>query len=234
MSAAFCHPHRSPRTHSGFTLIELLVVISIISLLIGILLPALTAAREAARLTVCANQVKQITLASVMYHNDNNALPSRTWINGPMASLEDRDDFVGAELQPYLNNEKTVFYCPLYERLDRSQVDTEDRFLPHSKPVNTDSGPWHMSYFYLSGEPRPDDSDSEQSQYTEQRGYVVDFDAAGRHKLWQDMLIRNLPGPWGINHLDVNAGYTDGSVLREDFDTLEERDVPFGGILIWW
>ena len=64
----------SPSRHRGFTLIELLVVIAIIAILIALLLPALSKARDAGRATVCLANLRSMVQATQMYADDHKGL----------------------------------------------------------------------------------------------------------------------------------------------------------------
>lgn len=95
--------------HSGFTLIELLVVIAIIGLLAAILFPVFGRARENARRTSCASNLKQIGLGIVQYEQDYDERTPPP----PYVATDPNNSCVGTwcVVQPYLKSNQ-VGYCP--------------------------------------------------------------------------------------------------------------------------
>ncbi len=70
-----------PQPNAGFTLVELLVVIAVLGILIALLLPAIQAAREAARRVECKNNLKQLSLACLLHEQQVGFFPSGGWGN---------------------------------------------------------------------------------------------------------------------------------------------------------
>jgi prepilin-type N-terminal cleavage/methylation domain-containing protein len=93
---------------AAFTLVELLVVLAIIGILVALLLPAVQAAREAARRTQCQNNLKQIGIALHGYHNLHAAFPAGGWKTPTSSNIS-----WGAAILPQLEEQS------LYARLNR-------------------------------------------------------------------------------------------------------------------
>lgn len=134
----------------GFTLVELLVVIAIIGILIGMLLPAVQAVREAARRTSCSNKLRQLSLAFHLHHDSHNFFPTGGWDwfrppvinNGSPAIGEQQHAGWGFQVLPYVESTNVwqsdaltaiatpnpIFFCP--SRRGPQTVVGEDNYFP--------------------------------------------------------------------------------------------------------
>ena len=72
----------SIKNREAFTLVELLVVIGVIALIVALLLPAVNAAREAGRQSICRNKIRQLGTAMILFHDSHRQFPSGGWGDG--------------------------------------------------------------------------------------------------------------------------------------------------------
>src|SRR4051794_6251308 len=100
----------------GFTLVELLVVIAIIGILVALLLPAVQAAREAARRSQCVNNLKQITLAMLNYEGAKKQLPVLYTFLNPHTKADAPAHGIHIWILPYME------YQPVYDQYDFTKL----------------------------------------------------------------------------------------------------------------
>jgi prepilin-type N-terminal cleavage/methylation domain-containing protein/prepilin-type processing-associated H-X9-DG protein len=97
----------------AFTLIELLVVIAIIGVLVGLLLPAVQQAREAANRSACTNNLKQLSLGLLQYEAARKGLPPSVWDNNPL---------MGTDITPAENMPGLPWSCLILPFIEGNEV----------------------------------------------------------------------------------------------------------------
>ncbi len=157
-SVNFSRPGRSSviRRTTAFTVVELLVAIMIIAILIALLLPALAAAREDARRAVCASNVRQLGLATIMYADENN---DAIMAQGPYNWMTNGSCYSNPSMMTYFHNYLGVsdhYTGPMWSGFvpPLTMLQEETFYNVNAKPppvlVCPSSTPLHISQFSLS------------------------------------------------------------------------------------
>jgi prepilin-type N-terminal cleavage/methylation domain-containing protein len=207
---------------AGFTLIELLVVVAIIAILASLLLPTLAKAKDRAKRISCLNNVKQLTLATIMYADDKGGTYPRDGMQDP--------HWIGADFRNTITNvyrvQRNQFYCPANLNWNR------DTFWFYQSGSNPND-PGVVGYLYWPGEPNFNNSQTfypNAAAIWDQRPIfaIKTSDPAYYPLMWTD-INRKYLGTWGrpndpdplttgVNHFNragsnpegSNEGYLDG------------------------
>ena len=207
---------KSPR---AFTLIELLVVIAIIALLVSILLPSLSRAKELAKRSVCSSGLRNIGTAMVMYAEDNEEkYPPYTtthWPNGDFSyDIGDPGNMYSPGflvLEPNYVSASSVFFCP-------SQYRTAEIHWPSGTPRYTAGYCYWANY--ISG-PLTEDI------------IATTLSSAPDTVMVSDTMVRDDYPSWSAH--SENGQFAGGNILFNDSHVewrgegqTEEWRVPFG------
>ncbi|MCP4591450.1 MAG: prepilin-type N-terminal cleavage/methylation domain-containing protein [bacterium] len=214
---------RGTQDQGGFTLVELLVTITIIALLLAVLLPSLRSAREQAKLTVCAANLRQVGTSIHLYVNENRGWIPRGPAPEPAEDFEAQDFatnqlWIGADL-PFAPTQHPREYNGLGRLLGATVVESGHFFCPaddnlniiHEQPrIGTDQRAYG-SYLYRQLDHLP------KSAATGRLDQLGSYRVGAQHLRVEALALDTNslgPGPFGhTNHraLRANVLFRDGS-----------------------
>ena len=169
----------------AFTLVELLVVIAIIGVLVALLLPAVQAAREAARRTQCANHLKQLGLGAQNFHDVRLFLPPSR-ISQPPPAIPDGVDYLtwAVILLPYI--EQQNFF---------NQWDETKSYQQHTVAVTKQPVP----IYFCPSRRKPTQAFSNENNFGGPSGALGDFAACGGTGKNDGINVNGVPNQNGTN-----------------------------------
>jgi prepilin-type N-terminal cleavage/methylation domain-containing protein/prepilin-type processing-associated H-X9-DG protein len=187
-------------TERGFTLIELLVVIAVIALLMAILMPALSMAREQGRRAVCAQNEKNTGLGLLMYANDYDGKLPMNEVDRWLFDVSYWTTDVVLQTGAF---DRHIFYCPSWRQRDRIIFWRYGENLPAGTPEE-----------YATPEPK---AVATRKNYHRILGYfwMIDFDNNGRGRANPPMSPNGPPKEWVRSVVDTQAAPADVELVAD-------------------